>query len=286
MKKALMIINLLLLFASFLLSAEDYDGRKSASLIIKGGWGHATIGDINAYYKTVCASELYNIPENEGNKIPKLSSGFANFEIEGQLRLNKHFSLGLSVGYPIIKSDQEVWYYNFANTVQPVEMRAEVVVHTTVKLNLYYCLPLSSQARFLIGGGGGFYPTKMTYSPGITTAGIAEVTSHFPFGLQAAGQFSIDLSPKISLIVEGEYRLAKLSNFKGELNAIPLYPQNGILWYYKVRYLGSDVWWDEMSVGESAPEEDPFGQRFYKDQRKACYDLSGFSIRIGFSFRL
>ncbi|MDY0231403.1 MAG: outer membrane beta-barrel protein [Candidatus Saccharicenans sp.] len=244
------------------------------------------MGDINAYYKTVCASELYNIPENEGNKIPKLSSGFVNFEIEGQYRLNKHFSLGLSVGYPIIKSDQTVWYYNFADTVQPVEMRAEAVVHTTVKLNLYYCLSLSSQARFLIGGGGGFYPTKMTYSPGITTAGIAEVTSHFPFGLQAAGQLAIDLSPKVALILDGEYRLAKLSNFKGELSAVPHQAKKGTLWYYKVNYLGSDIWWDEMSIGESAPEYDPFEQRFFKDQRKAIFDLSGFSIRIGFSFQL
>jgi hypothetical protein len=41
-----------------------------------------------------------------------------------------------------------------------------------------------------------------------------------------------------------------------------------------------------MSVGESAPEEIHLGKDFIKTRERPAMPLSGFSIRIGFSFRL
>ncbi|MGB9835900.1 MAG: outer membrane beta-barrel protein [Candidatus Saccharicenans sp.] len=274
MKRGLITFYILLLLVSLGSAAEENQSKKSFSLIIKGGWGTARIGDINAYYKTRCADEIFNIPENEGNKVPQLSSGFVALEIEGQYALNNHLSLGLSLGYPIIKSDKAIWYVNFNGSLQPVVLKPKVTVYFPIKLNLYYHLPLSSRVQLLIGGGPGIYPTEI--GPPFY------VFSHFPLGLQAVSKLEINLSQKLSLVFDGEWRMAKITNFKGD----DYFGNEGTLWYYKMSYLGSDIWMDMLSVEKSAPTEDPLGETFYKDQRKAIFDLSGFSIRAGICFKL
>jgi opacity protein-like surface antigen len=274
MSRILSTFCLLFILTSLLQAAEENPGKKSIALIFKGGWGTARIGDINAYYKTRCADELFNIPENEGNKVPRLNSSLAIFEVEGQYPLSKHLSLGLSLGLPVVKSDQATWYYYYNGSLQALMMKAKVTTYVSAKVNLYYHLMLSEKIQLLIGGGPGIYLTEIG-SP-------FNVFSHFPFGLQAVSGLEINLSQRLSLAVDGEWRLARITNFKGD----DYFGKEGTLWYYKIRYLGSEIWWDVISVSESAPTEDPFGERFYKDQRKAIFDLSGFSIRVGLRFKL
>ena len=274
MRHILSILCLLLILLSLLQAAEESPGKKSIALTFKGGWGTARIGDINTYYKTRCADELFNIPENEGNKVPQLNSSLAIFEVEGQYPLSKHLSLGLSLGLPVVKSDKAIWFQYFDGSLQPVVLKPKVTIYCPIKLNLYYQLPLSQKIQFLIGGGPGIYLTEIV-SP-------FNVFSHFPFGLQAVSRLEINLSQRLSLILEEEWRLAKITNFKGsDWNT-----REGTLWYYKVRDIDSSIWWEEWDVSETAPQEDPFGEKVYRDQRKAVFDLSGFSTRIGLRFRL
>jgi len=275
MKKKLTVLGILLLSISLLLAAEENQIKKSLSFIIKGGWGTARIGDINAYYKSRCADEIFNIPENEGNKVPQLSSGFASVEVEGQYALSDHFSLGLALGSPIIKSDKAIWHINFNGSIQPMVLEPKVTVYVPIKINLYYRLPLSTRWQWLIGGGAGVYLTQIS-SP-------FNVFSHFPFGLQAVSGMEINLSRVLSLIVDGEWRLAKITDFKG---SDPITGENGTLWYYKAAQMGSDVWQEEWKISRTRPESDPLGEWVYKDQRKAIFDLSGVSIRAGLKFRL
>jgi opacity protein-like surface antigen len=273
MKRTIIAFCLLLLLAILVQAADKAKDSRSFTLAIKGGWGHANIGDLNAYYKTHCADEVFNIPENEGNRIPQLGSSFADLEIEGEFFLDRHFSLGLALGFPIRKSDKAVWYVNFNGSLQPVVLKPKVITYIPIKLNIYYHLPLSSKVQLLIGGGPGIYPTEIR---------TFDVSSHFPLGLQVVSGLEINLTQKLSLIVDGEWRLAKITNFKGDDYS----GNEATLWYYKMRYFDSDIWWDELIVSKSAPEEDPLGEKFYKDQRKARYDLSGFSIRLGLKFAL
>ncbi|MBC7361074.1 MAG: hypothetical protein H5U06_02135 [Candidatus Aminicenantes bacterium] len=274
MRRLFALMCLFLLLSGFILAEGEVIGKKTFTITIQSGWGNARIGDINAYYKTLCAEEVFNIPENEGNKVPQLSSGFPEFWIEGQYPLSWHLSLGLAIGLPIIKSDKAIWYSYFNGSLQPVVLKPKVTIYCPIKLNLYYHLPLSRKMQVLIGGGPGIYFTEIG-SP-------FNVYSHFPFGLQAVSELEIKLTKRLSLVGEGELRLAKITNFKGD----DYFGWEGTLWYYKIRYLGSDIWWDMISVSKDAPTEDPFGETFYKDQRKAVFDLSGFSLRIGLRFSL
>jgi hypothetical protein len=282
MKKKLTVLGILLLSISLLLAAEENQIKKSLSFIIKGGWGTARIGDINAYYKSRCADEIFNIPENEGNKVPQLSSGFASVEVEGQYALSDHFSLGLAIGSPIIKSDKAIWYINLGGSTQPVVMEPKVTVYIPIKFNLYYHIPLSSRFQLLIGGGVGIYPAKLSFIPSEIIYGDVNTFSHFPLGIQGVCRIDTSLTKKISLILEGEWRLAKLTDFKGE-EILGNFINKGTLWYCKELYLGSNTWWDELDISKSAPQYDPLGQVLYKDQRKAIFDLSGFSLRTGIS---
>ncbi|MGB4703907.1 MAG: hypothetical protein WBI18_02355 [Candidatus Saccharicenans sp.] len=271
------IVNILcfsIIFFSLLQAAEETPGKKSFTLTLKGGWGTARIGDINNYYKTYCASVPFEIPENEGNKVPQLSSRLAIFEVEGQYHLNRKLILGVSLGLPAVKSDKAIWFVYSDENLLPVELKPEVLIFCPVKFNFYYRLPLSPKIQFLAGGGSGIYLTKIK-SP-------FNVVSHFPFGLQAVSKLEMNLSRRLSLILEGELRLAKITNFKGsDWNT-----DKGTLWYYRVREIGSSVWREEWDVVETAPVQDPFGEKEYKDQRKAVFDLSGFSAKIGLRFRI
>lgn len=281
MKRLLTIGCLLILLPGLISAEEENSARRLFSMTIKGGWGKARVGDINAYFKARCADQIFNIPENAGNKIPQLNSNYADVEIEGRYDLGQHLSLGLAVGIPIIKSDQAVWYFGSGSEIQSIEMKARATVYLPVRLNLYYKLQVSPKIELFVGGGPGIYPARMTYS----YLGRVDVNSHLPLGLHAGGGVKINLNNRISLVIDGEYRLAKITNFKGQ-KVIGNIVYKGTLWYFKVRYLGSDIWWDDLEIAEEAPQEDPFGEQFYKDQRRAILDLSGFSIRAGLSFRI
>lgn len=269
---------LLILFLPGLSKAEKF------SIKLSGGMNYLEVGDPNAFLKGLSdflkdqASLDGSIPEDEFKKI------HFGLDLEGDVvvYLTPRFGISFGSGYILGKKGKDVnkiIYIGGRTFTEEVKVSA-----IPVKLGVYYSLPLSSQARFFLNGGVGYYFAKW-YDAYRTEWSIGWWTTYQKarasgIGFHGGVGFELNLVSNIAFVLEGQGRYAKIGGFKGD-EEDKYYPSptefssKGKLYYFEW-FPWTDKWYPMINI----LEEEPSGDRI-RNVREAKVDFSGFTFRAG-----
>jgi len=154
----------------------------------------------------------------------------------------------------------------------------------TVKLGVYYFLPLFSQARFFLNGGLDYYFAKWyeayrnEWSGGwFSTDQKAKANG---IGFHGGVGFELNLVSNIALVLEGQARYAKIGGFKGDKENKAFIPgwgssAKGKLYYFEW-FPWTYKWYPTIDISEEEPSGDGI-----RNVREAKVDFSGFTFRAG-----
>ncbi len=177
----------------------------------------------------------------------------------------------------------------------------EIQMRLPIKLSVYYLLPLRSRIDLFISGGVGAYSGRMAesmdyeltddigavyYRSQWETQWKSAIGAHVGLGIE------YHLSARLALVVDAQYRLAKIGNFTAAMNA------ESNLWWHPRNYdpegrlyrwgWGEDgpmgLGYEELIVWSGTPPV--YNPRDGSAFGKVTLDLSGLSLRLGFRLGL
>ena len=185
-------------------------------------------------------------------------------------------------------------------------MAPDVHMSAPVSLNLCYTMPIITRINVTASGGIGYYRARIeqtwsyVFQMPDDSSFIGEQNMNVA-GRQIGGHGGIALEymlgEGVSLILAGDWRLAKIKSFEGSaLHHIDVFDGYGILQessdlagdgflYHLIgdAYYIEGVRHEKLILSSSFPD---FGVDNPSDQRKAFLDLSGFTFRIGVKISL
>jgi hypothetical protein len=267
---------LLILFLPGLSKAEKF------SLKLSGGMNYLAVGDPNASLKGLAdflkdqASQGGEIPEGEFKEIHFV----LNWEGDVVVYLTPRFGISFGSGYILGKKGKDVNKIIIGQTFTD-EVKVSAI---PVKLGVYYSLPLSSQARFFLNGGVGYYFAKWSeayrneWSGGFFSSDQKAKASGI--GFYGGVGFELNLVSHIAFVLEGQGRYAKIGGFKGDEEFKAFVPgwnssTKGKLYYFE--YLPwTYKWYPMIHIFEEEPSGDGI-----RNVREAKVDFSGFTFRAG-----
>jgi len=277
------------------------------SLKITAGFGsNLPIGDLNDYLESFNNNDVFDAHRqaNTGLVIGEIKSlGTRDFHAEVEVRfdLTPRISLGFALSPPIHEHNESTLTYTIrgsaGNQVTTWTFEPEIKVSPPMKLSAYFALPLSARLQCLLGGGMGFYPSKISivqrvhesYPVGSDSWGIAFQDARQNFGLGFHGNIALEysLAKRVALVGEIQGRFVEIRNLRGTLkltdNAGDHYEKPGTLYYCTIYDPVIGTRHVYVGIMEKPPE---IGIGEIKDMRKASLNLSGYSIKIGINMRL
>jgi len=303
-------ISFLFLFCRFATSEELLKAR-SFSLIIRGGYGLAAIGDLNTTLSSI--NSMYDgtresNPDLCSGEIRKVPSQSPDGEVELQWTVGR-FTIGIAAAIPTHYDRSSSLTYvlvgDYGTQTNSYTFKPEIRASAPIKLNLYYSHPLAPELNLLFHGGLGYYRARMIYDrqwniltvTGATFVGesLSNVSGH-SLGFHIGAGLEYRLNHRFSLLFDTEWRLAKIRSLKGNmLITSHVYDAEGNLLssgsssgegslYHLIEedsYTG--VRSEQLYVFEAPPD---IGIGFPSDIRKAFLDLSGFTFKIGLKIGL
>jgi len=276
------------------------------SLKVTAGLGSdLPIGDVNDCLASFNNNEVFEAHREVGTgrvvgEIKTLDTGIFHGEAELRFDLTPRISFGIATSIPIRKRNESAVTYTILGWAGPQVMtwtfRPDIKISYPIRLSAYYTLPLLRSLSISIGGGLGFYSAKISQflrfdkiSPigklsWSTWDQVAE--RNLALGFHGNIGFEYLLNNRLGLVAEFQYRLTKISGFKGQLKSVnehgDSFEKDGILYYLTewdyyigTRHATLEIW----PVAYAA-------FRWIEDARKASLDLSGYSIRVGINIRL
>ena len=152
-----------------------------------------------------------------------------------------------------------------------------------IRLGLFFTLPIHRLFAISLNCGAALYRVKYSYS---LASSWLEMKSLYHnaratgLGFHGGIGFEINLTPRAVFFIEGRGRYARISNLKGKsverewvvYDYVDTISEEGTLYYLE----------DEKYPYLALLEEEPSG---YKVMRKAVFDFSGFSLRVGVGFK-
>ncbi|MBE0461752.1 MAG: hypothetical protein IBX60_09000 [Candidatus Aminicenantes bacterium] len=285
-KKELGLIFFLFLF--FII--RGISNAEKFGIKLTGGMSYLAVGDPNASLKGLAdflkdqASLGDNIPESEFNEFKKIHFGL---DLVGDviIYLTPHFGISLGSGYIYGMEGKVINKRILGGQTFTEEVKVSAI---PVRLGVYYSLPLSSRARFLLNGGVSYYFAKWSeayrneWSGGwFNTVQEAKASG---IGFHGGLGFEFNLVSNISFVLEEQGRYAKIGGFKGDKEFRAFIPgwessTEGSLYYFE--WLPwTDNWYPMIQI----LEEEPIGDRIRK-VRKAKIDFSGFTLRAGIKIK-
>jgi hypothetical protein len=302
---------ILLAFCVFLIkpgSAEEKKPFKPRfSLKVTAGLGsRIPIGDVNDCLESFNNNEVFEAHrESETGQvvgeIKTLDTRIFHGEAELRFDLTSRISFGIATSAPIHKRNESSVTYTILGWAGPQVMtwtfKPEIKVSYPIRLSAYYTLPVIPRLNISIGGGVGFYSAKVsqplrfeiTYPVGGSSwfTWDQEAKRNFAFGFHGNVVFEYLLNNKLALVGEFQYRLGKISGFKGtikhENNHGDKSEESGTLYYFTEWNYFIGTRHATLEIFETPPEG---GVRWINDLREAALDLSGYSIRMGINVRL
>jgi hypothetical protein len=224
-----------------------------------------------------------------------LSGGFdplksaMNFQAELIFNFGRHLGVGLGAGYFGVSKDNtltgqfgpDTTKYNYKPMLSAVP----------VFVNVHYQAAIMAKLNLDMFVGAAFYSVKFNFEQDAESSLLsARSSSQFEsnptaLGIQGGLGLSFELLPRISLIADASFRLAKITELKGnwtyhyESSYGYTYDFSGpaYLWYYFENY-GSG--YPTIQVSSQDPTEP-----VYTDVRKAVLNLSGLSAVAGIKIR-
>jgi hypothetical protein len=291
-----------------LVSAEEKKPFKSRfSLKLTAGFGSdLPIGDVNDCLEAFNNNYVFEAHrESETGQlvgeIKTLDTRILNGEAELRFELTRRISFGIATSLPIRKRNESSLTFTILGWAGPQVMtwtfRPEIRVFFPIRLSTYYMLPLNRRLRLSIGGGIGIYPAKISeffrFDEIDPSGGVSWYTwdqqakQDFGLGLHGNASFEFLLNKRLALVAEFQYRLCKISGFKGTLKHDSIYgnkyEKSGTLFYYTAWNYFLGIRLPTLEIWPDSPN-DPYIS--IGDVRKASLNLSGYSIRIGIHIRL
>jgi len=266
--------------------------RAEAGVAIRlyGGLGNLAIGDLNAGLKGFSDAMIYyatSLGYSAGGGYGLMHTGM---DLGGDLifQFSPNIGIGIGSGYLQVTRKTELHLlapfpalhdedFTFTPKVNVIPIRASV----------FLFLPLGGSLNISLNAGAEYYFASVS----------SLIRDEFPawwwneredkakgrgFGFRGGLGFEIRLSSELSLILEGQGRLAKIEDLTGTRayrNSFGLTEtKNGTLYYW------TDLWFFQpfpyVAVQDGLPS-DPWEQ----NPRKAVLDLGGWSAVAGFLFR-
>lgn len=265
-----------------------------------------SLGDINENLDTESilanrAERFWQVDFSLADEIKNIHYGN---DFEGELRINiiSNFEIAVGTGcihakkesYSILRGEDTFGTYTSREAFEPM------VTIIPVKLGIYYKLPLFKRTALLFHIGGGYYFAKSSlyhyehresYSF-IDYSRVRSWTEHDKkvsggdFGFHGGIGFEFSLGKNLSVVIEWQGRDVKIKELKGKnIMETSLYGGDrektyGTLWYYKWESEGEYLTY--LPFSDLRPESPPWPHTI----RKAIFDLSGFSLKLGIRIKL
>jgi len=295
-----------LFIAPFAFPKEGEKFKPRISLKITGGVSYMSLGEINENLDTesILANDAERYWQVDFSLADEVKNIHYGYDFEGELRINiiSNFEIAVGTGcihakkesYSILRGEDSISTYTSREAFEPM------VTIIPVKLGIYYKLPLFKRTALLFHIGGGYYFTKSSlygyqhresYSF-IDASRVRSWTEHDKkvsggdFGFHAGIGFEYSLGKNLSVVIEVQGRDVKIKELKGKnIMVTSLYGGDrekiyGTLWYYKWE---SDVGYlTYLPFSDLRPKSPPLPHTI----RKAIFDLSGFSLKLGIRIKL
>ena len=279
---------------SYALLQSTYQPSPGISFGIKltGGMNYLLIGDPNEDLKGY--TNLMDIWANRcgytmDGEFKELHLGL---DFEGDLILYLTPHLGISIGSGYIygkkgKDENNIFITGPTLTWDTQTHTDKIKVSAIpIRIGIYFFLPVSSQARFFLNGGAGYYFAKISEAyrheyNGKWFTRDQEATAK-DIGFQGGIGFEYDLAQNISFVIEGQGRYAKIGGFVGDQKQ-----KNSGGWsnswkgtlYYE-EYECFEGWFPEIRVWDEEPTE-----AWLRNAREAEVDFSGVTVRAGIKIK-
>jgi hypothetical protein len=263
----------------------DTGFKPGFSLRLYGGLHYLTGGDLNTGLKGFCDSAIYDYSKSGYSHSGEYQDMNWGAEAGGELvfQFSRHFGLGVGAGYSQAAKSSAITFTGSQTDTFIFKPEASAI---PIRVELIYFLPLSDVFRISLSAGPEYYLASVR----------ADIRREFPtwwsewnqeadgqgVGFQGGIALEIRLSSRISLLLEGKGRYAKIKELKGtniyKSSSGYQEKQEGTLYYWTDNYTFKPF--PVIFVESSIPSE-PWQQ----DVRKAEVDFSGGSVRGGIVFR-
>ncbi len=251
---------------------------------LSGGPAYFYSGDINRGTRGLYDSTV-DFYSSAGYILDQRTESFTKgFDVTGDViyYVRPRLGIGLGIGfmratgtnYLDVSGKDIIWSSQLGS-----RLRIDVI---PIRLGLYYTLPVHRLFSFTFNGGPSLYLTQYSYffeTDWKNTKSLFHKANAKNFGFHGGIGLEVSLTQQASFLIEGQGRYAKISNYTGKL--------------IKTEYIVSDdfVGYDSLQVkgtlyyleGEKFPslvisDKEPSG---FTTIRKAVFDFSGFSLRVG-----
>jgi len=266
---------------------EEPEFFKGIGLRVKlsGGLSFFNAGDIDKGTRSFFDSTSYFLSSEGYTLDKKIESIHTAYDVSGDIVLYVKPQLGIGLGVSYIYAHgTNLIIVSGGNIPLNVQIGSRPEISTVpIRLGLFFTLPIHRLFSISFNSGTSFYLTKYSYSlytDWKDLKNIFQTATARNLGFHGGIGLEVSLNQRAVFFIEGQGRYAKISNFKGkeivtEWSVTQSYigyvhsEENGTLYYLendKYSYL-------------AIREEEPSG---FKTIRKATFDLSGFSLRVGF----
>lgn len=306
----------LIFVLALLLCGSLSSAQTRFSLLFNEGFGSVKIGDINT--TLVSTNAAYDGLRNTepgavaGEYLP-VPTRFKDWQVELRWNVRKGLSIGIAISGPLRFAHMS----NLTHTIFGYQaglpqtmnntLASDINVSAPLRLNLCYAVPIISKVNLTVHGGIGYYSARIeeTWSyvfrmPDNSSLIGKTFTNVSGKQMGCHGGIALEyiLNKRVSLVMAGDWRLAKIESFEGSyLSHGDTFDGNGVITdtldaYMEgdfIHYIGdADYIWNvrHEKIKIFSGEPPYYGVDSPSSGRKAFLDLSGFTFRIGLKIGL
>lgn len=291
MKKGCVVLGFLAICCLSLTGTADASIR-GFNLKFAGGYGKFSVGDFNTFYSDtvpyydVLFSSFGLVRQGDYQELKNAWSLAWELSVD----ITKNFSVGFGIdSYQADNPSSFSWSHPDYNDFT-IEVKPSLNI-IPVKLNLYFAIPLAVKMKTYLNAGFGKYKVKGIFEyletsriPGQEGTFRSDITFDGTcLGLHGGLGLEYALSSNLSVIFEGIYRYAKLSEVDGRMRVRDYSGMNtsveGRIWYFEYLDENTDQYLSGIWFGEKPQNGE------LRVVRELELDLSGFSLMIGIKIR-
>jgi len=304
-----------LAFLSVLLFCSSFSAAQTRfSLVFGEGFGSIKVGDLNT--TLVSTNAAYDglrksVPGAVAGEYLPMPTRFRDWQAELRWNASRRLSIGIAVSAPLYFSNfSSLTHTQFHQSGLPQTMNnvlaPDIHVFAPMSLKLFYTVPIMTKINITANGGIGYYRARIEQTWSFVFRNPDESTDVGEHHLSVIGKhlgyeggiaLEYVFNKRISLLMAGDWRLAKIKSFEGsELHHIDIFdgygvPQESSDFTYDgfLYHLIGDAYYiwgvrhEKLILSSSFPD---YGVDNPSGQRKAFLDLGGFTFRIGLKIGL
>jgi hypothetical protein len=267
--------------------------RLGVSLKFYGGGSYITGGDVNLHIKGTHEINKDSPTWDVNGAEPRpLHLGF---NIGGEVFFNITSRLEISIGGGLFTAEEKANFEFIPKEALEGPLRNEFIIETAstyYTTGIHFKMPVKDTVKIAANVGIGYYKGNIDtqsyyYLPDTTVYDSRMWGGKFSsIGFNGGLGLEIDVFSKVCLVFEAVGRYAKMKNKSGYDRWFAgleerRYTKEGILWYQDLYLPTAGKTYPQIVGLESKPDHP-----HYQNPRKANFDLSGVSLRVGFKFKL